>query len=122
MAESPRDLVVVITHGTNTIEETAYFLNLVLKTDKPVLVDIEVDAYENCYPMIPAGGAQQPRKFFIIAAFGLSLFVALFTARQQMVQDLVTGTLMLRRVEVTWMSSDTFTYRRVPSAATSSGL
>jgi L-asparaginase len=29
---------VVITHGTNTIEETAYFLNLVLKTDKPVVV------------------------------------------------------------------------------------
>ena len=28
-----------------------------LKTDKPVLVDIEVDAYENCYPMIPAGGS-----------------------------------------------------------------
>jgi L-asparaginase len=29
---------IVITHGTNTIEETAYFLNLVLKTDKPVVV------------------------------------------------------------------------------------
>lgn len=29
---------VVITHGTNTIEETAYFLNLVLKTDKPVVL------------------------------------------------------------------------------------
>ena len=29
---------VVITHGTNTIEETAYFLNLVLKTEKPVVV------------------------------------------------------------------------------------
>src|SRR5437016_4926242 len=27
---------IVITHGTNTIEETAYFLNLTLKTDKPV--------------------------------------------------------------------------------------
>jgi L-asparaginase len=29
---------IVITHGTNTIEETAYFLTLTLKTDKPVVV------------------------------------------------------------------------------------
>lgn len=29
---------VVITHGTNTIEETAYFLSLVLKTDRPVVL------------------------------------------------------------------------------------
>jgi L-asparaginase len=28
----------VITHGTNTLEETAYFLNLVLKTDRPVVI------------------------------------------------------------------------------------
>lgn len=29
---------IVVTHGTNTLEETAYFLNLCLKTDKPVIV------------------------------------------------------------------------------------
>jgi L-asparaginase len=29
---------IVVTHGTNTLEETAYFLNLVLKTDRPVIL------------------------------------------------------------------------------------
>jgi len=29
---------IVITHGTNTLEETAYFLNLALKTEKPVVI------------------------------------------------------------------------------------
>lgn len=29
---------VVVTHGTNTLEETAYFLHLVVKRDKPVVI------------------------------------------------------------------------------------
>ncbi|MDH7603804.1 MAG: asparaginase [Melioribacter sp.] len=29
---------IIITHGTDTLEETAYFLDLVIKTDKPIVV------------------------------------------------------------------------------------
>lgn len=29
---------IVVTHGTNTLEETAFFLNLALRTDRPVVV------------------------------------------------------------------------------------
>jgi L-asparaginase len=37
-AEEPGTAGVVITHGTNTMEETAYFLNLTVKHDRPVVL------------------------------------------------------------------------------------
>lgn len=37
-ASEPGVAGVVVTHGTNTLEETAYFLNLTVKHDRPVVV------------------------------------------------------------------------------------
>ena len=38
VADDPAAAGFVITHGTNTLEETAYFLNLTVRSDKPVVV------------------------------------------------------------------------------------
>ncbi|MGW9530609.1 type II asparaginase [Paenibacillus terrae] len=56
---------VVITHGTDTLEETAYFLDLVVKSDKPVVVvgsmrpatAISADGPFNLYNAVKVAGA-----------------------------------------------------------------
>jgi L-asparaginase len=60
---------IVITHGTNTLEETAYFLNLTLKTDKPVVIvgsmrpssAISADGYLNVLNAVRVAADPQSR-------------------------------------------------------------
>lgn len=60
---------VVITHGTNTLEETAYFLTLTLKTDRPVVLvgamrpssAISADGYLNLLNAIRVAGSAATR-------------------------------------------------------------
>ncbi|MCC6780612.1 MAG: asparaginase, partial [Hyphomicrobiales bacterium] len=60
---------IVITHGTNTLEETAYFLNLVLKTKRPVVLvgsmrpssAISADGYLNVVNAVRVAGDAQSK-------------------------------------------------------------
>ena len=60
---------IVITHGTDTTEETAYFLNLVVKTDKPIVVvasmrpgtAMSADGMLNLYNAVSVAGSKDAR-------------------------------------------------------------
>lgn len=60
---------VVITHGTDTLEETAYLLNLVVKTDKPIVVvgsmrpgtAMSADGMLNLYDAVKVAGSKDAR-------------------------------------------------------------
>jgi L-asparaginase len=60
---------VVITHGTNTMEETAYFLNLIVKSDKPIVMvgamrpasSLSADGPMNIYNAVALAGNSKAR-------------------------------------------------------------
>ena len=60
---------VVVTHGTSSLEETAYWLNLTVKSDKPVVVTgtmrppsaMGTEAYNNLLGAIILAGSQEAR-------------------------------------------------------------
>lgn len=60
---------VVITHGTDTTEETAYFLNLVVHSDKPIVVTasmrpgtaMSADGMLNLYNAVVVAGAKESK-------------------------------------------------------------
>ncbi len=74
----------VITHGTNTLEETAYFLNLTLKTDKPVVLvgamrpssAISADGYLNLLSAVRVAAAPQSRGMGCLVVMNDTIFSA----------------------------------------------
>lgn len=67
---------VVITHGTDTLEEAAYFLNLVQRTDKPIVVvssmrpgtAMSADGMLNLYNAVAVAGGKDSRGKGVLVA------------------------------------------------------
>lgn len=74
----------VVTHGTNTLEETAYFLNLVLKTDRPVVLvgsmrpasALSADGYLNLLNAVRVAAARESRGCGVLAVMNDRIYGA----------------------------------------------
>lgn len=73
---------VVITHGTDTQEETAYFLNLTVRTDKPVVITgsmrpstaISADGPKNLFDAITVAADPKSSDRGVMVVFNESIF------------------------------------------------
>lgn len=74
----------VITHGTDTLEETAYFLSLVLKTSKPVVfvgsmrpaTGMSADGPMNLYNAVAIAGDQSSESRGVVVAMNEKIYDA----------------------------------------------
>ena len=83
-AKDPSVVGFVITHGTDTMEETAYFLNLTVKTDKPVVftgsmrpaTSISADGYMNLYEAVCVAVSYEAKGKGVLVVFSDCIFAA----------------------------------------------
>ena len=84
MAEDPEVKGFVITHGTDTMEETAYFLNLTVKTAKPVVLtgsmrpatSISADGPINLYEAVCVAASEQAVGHGVMIVFADQIYSA----------------------------------------------
>ena len=84
MAKDPGVTGFVITHGTDTLEETAYFLNLTVKTDKPVVItgsmrpstSISADGPMNLYQAVCVAASPDAVGQGVLAVFSDRIYSA----------------------------------------------
>ena len=84
MAADPEVAGFVITHGTDTMEETAYFLNLTVKTDKPVVItgsmrpstSISADGPMNLYESVCVAASKEAVGKGVLVVFSDLIYTA----------------------------------------------
>ncbi|MFC4801322.1 asparaginase [Neobacillus sp. GCM10023253] len=80
---------VVVTHGTDTLEETAYYLDLTIANDKPIVVtgsqkgpfDLGTDAMNNIRQSILAAASEKLNSFGTVVQFNERLFSARYVKK-----------------------------------------
>jgi L-asparaginase len=83
-ANNPSIYGIIVTHGTDTMEETAYFLNLVIKTDKPIVVTgatrpsnhMSSDAFSNLLDATVVASNKQSRGKGVLVVMNSKVFSA----------------------------------------------
>ena len=84
LADDPEVKGFVITHGTDTMEETAYFLNLTVKTDKPVVLtgsmrpatSISADGPMNLYEAVCVAASDEAVGKGVLIVFSDRIYAA----------------------------------------------
>ncbi len=84
MAKNDNIAGFVITHGTDTMEETAYFLDMTVKTDKPVVLTgsmrpataISADGPMNLYQAVCVAASEESKGKGVLVTFSDRIFSA----------------------------------------------